>query len=237
MYFPKQVVYSFFVVLFSLVFFGMLFLVFFSQALDVVDPSVSIIGSDIVLKMTIKNISTHAVDGVKVEVINGEEAKSFYLKGVNDGEFSSLAPGEKYDFVAAIPISESLAYSVSISAPFNRAIPLNFTLEQTTIDPVKAEVSLPSKLYLNEAYTYSVKLCNVSGSDLSEVIWLENAPAGLFKENFFERSISLKAAQCTTIFSTLTPIKLNDSSIGFILKIGTIEKKSSKALQIVERSA
>lgn len=237
MYFPKQVVFSFFVVLFSLVFFGMLFLIFFSQALDVVDPSVSIIGSDVVVKMTIKNTSMHSVSGIKVEISNASGSKTFYLKGGVGEESSSLLPGEKYEFVASTPISENLSYSVNVLAPFNRAIPLNFKLQESTIDPVRAEVSLASKLFVNEEYTYSVKLCNVSGSDLSEVIWLESASKGLFKESFFERTIPLKDSECKTIFSTLTPIQLGEANIGFSLKIGSIEKKISKVLQVVEHSS
>jgi len=235
-YAPRKLVYPIFIIIFSLTFFGLLFLVFFNQGLEVSEPSVSIIGSDVVLKMTLINKSMHRINGVEVVVSNTETKKTFYLRGESSAQSSSLDANQSFDFVASVPLSKSLKYEVFVSAPFNKTIPLSFTLEESTIDPVKAEVSLPSQLFVNEEYTYSVKFCNISGNDLADVIWVENAEPGSFRENFFDRSISLKVSECKSIPATLTPLKTGSVNIGFTLRIGTMEKKTSKVLQIVERS-
>jgi hypothetical protein len=249
----RKIVYPIFVIIFSLTFFALLFLVFFNQGLEVSEATVSIIGSDVVLKMNLHNNSMHRINGIEVIVSNSQEKNTFFLKRESSVSSSSLDfnkeyvmgnsatnsyldANESYDFVASLPLSNSLRYEVFVSAPFNRTIPLDFTLEQSTIDPVKAEVSLLPQLFANVESTYSVKLCNISGTDLAEVIWVENAESGAFKENFFERSVSLKVSECKTIPSTLTPLKTGNITIGFTLKVGTIEKKTSKVLHIVSEN-
>jgi len=234
-YAPRKIVYPLFVIIFSLVFFSMLFLAFFNQSIDVLDPSVSVSGTDVVIKLTLVNNSMHAIDGVRVVVSSESEEKAFFLRGSNDSQKSSLAAGEKFDFVATFPVTQTLKYKVVISAPFNKPVPIDFTLEQSTIDPVRAEVSLPAKLYVNEKLEYPVKLCNISGTDLPEVIWVENAEGGDFKETFFERSVSLKVSECKTIFSIITPQKTGNINLGFSLKVGALEKKILTVLNVVAK--
>ncbi|MFA6269537.1 MAG: hypothetical protein WCW13_02980 [archaeon] len=232
-YAPRKLVYPFFVVIFLIAFLSVLYLVALSQSIEVNNPSVSILGSDVVVKMNLKNKSMHAVDEIKVVVKSNSEERSFYIKG-GSLQSSSLDAGESYDFVALMPLTENTKYTVNVSAPFNKPISIDFALEESTIDPVKAEVSIPSEIKLNEKIDYVVKFCNVSGTDLPEVIWLERAEEGVFKEVFFERSIALKVSECKSIHSILTPAKLGQVTIGFTMTIGSIEKKSSKILNVVE---
>jgi len=235
MYSPRKVTYPLFIVIFSLCFFGILFLMFFNQGLSVRDASVSVSGSNVVIKMFIDNNSGHQVNNIMVAVESSAGGSKYLINGAKDISESFLAPGQSYEFVASQPITDSVDYLVRINGSFNREILLNFPLDESTLDPVKAEVSIPSRLYLGEKFTYPVKLCNTSNSELAEVIWLEQAEEGAFKESFFERGTSLKLNECKTIYSTLTPNKLGEIQIVFILKVGSLEKKNSKLIIVVAK--
>lgn len=208
---------------------------FFNQGLTVRDASVSVAGSNVVIKMFIDNNSGHQVNGIVVNVESSAGGSKYYINGAKEAKDSFLTPGQSYEFVASQPISDAVDYLVKINASFNREINLSFPLDASTLDPVKAEVSVPSRLYLGEKYTYPVKLCNTSNSELGEVIWLEQSDEGNFKESFFDRSTSLKLNECKTIYSTLTPNKLGEVQITFILKVGALEKKNSKLITIVAK--
>ena len=234
-YSPRRVTYPLFIIIFSLVFFGILYLYYFNQGLTIHDAGLYISGGDIVIKMFIDNNSGHQINNIAVSVESSAgQTTSYYLKGKKISD-SFLAAGEKYEFVASQPISNALNYTVVVSAPFNQSIRFSFPIDETTLEPVKAEVTIPSKLYLGEEYKYLVKLCNNSKSDLDEVVWLEQAAAGSFKESFFERTISLKLRECKTIYSTLTPNKLGEVPINFVLKVGSLEKKNAVIINVVQR--
>jgi len=231
-YAPRKLVYPFFVAVFSVAFFSLLYLAFLSQSVEVVEPFFSVAGENIVLKMGIKNNSFHELRDVKVIVSSFGGERTFFLKGSPSA--SVLLPQEKYDFIASIPLSESLEYEVLVSALFNKNISMKFTVNESTINPVEAEVSLPSSLTLGKEYTYKVNLCNISESNLGEVLWKDDAEKGFFQEAFFERSISLEKSQCKPIYSTLTPIKEGTVRLNFYLTIGAIEKRSYKDLTITK---
>ena len=228
----RKVVYPFFLIIFSLLVFGLVFIAFLSNSLLVNDSSVSIVGDKIVLKMQIENNSNHEITGINVLVKNGIIDRGFFLK---DSQVNStLKPNEKYDFVAAIPLGEGLNYSVEIKSLFNKSVFLNFELDQATIDPIKAEVKLPSKLIVGQEYTYPVKLCNQSNNDLSEIYWAPNAQAGDFKETFYEQVLDIKKSSCETLYSTLTPNRTGNVGLSFLLRIGSIEKRTSVVIEVVE---
>ncbi len=218
---------------FSVCLLVLIYILFFNQGLVVKDPAVSLSTNNLVLKMTLYNESMHTISGIKVTVKSSKRAFEFFLNG--DESKSSLMPGEKYEFLEAIELSESLYYSVFISAPFNKTIPMNFELKESTIDPVLAKVTINPRIYLNEKYSYTIELCNVSDDALPEVIWVEEAAEGFFKETFFERSIPLQKDECKTIYSTLTPIKSGSVELKFSLRVGPISKGSSKVIEVVER--
>ncbi|MFA6320002.1 MAG: hypothetical protein WCX66_03700, partial [archaeon] len=108
----RKLVYPFFLIMFSLVIFGLVFISFLNNSIIVNDPSVSVSGSNLVLKMQIENTSNHAIRGVNVLVRNGIIERGFFLKGSDKN--SVLNPGEKFDFVAAIPLEEVLSYSIEV---------------------------------------------------------------------------------------------------------------------------
>lgn len=232
-FFPRKVVYFFFIGVFSVCLLVLFYILFFNQGLVVTDPSVSLSQNNIILKMTLYNESMHTISGIRVTVKSPKKVFEFFLNG--DESKSVLRPGEKYEFMEAIELSESLAYSVFISAPFNKTIPMNFELKENTIDPVLAKVTINPKLYLNEKYSYPIELCNISDDDLPEVIWVEEANVGFFKETFYERSIPLQKDECKTIYSDLTPIKAGSVELRFYLRVGPISKASSKIIEVIER--
>lgn len=227
---PRRLVYPFFVAIFAVAFFAVLFLAFLSQSIEVIQPSFSVAGENIVLKLGLSNNSSHEVRDVRVLVKSSSGERAFFIKG--SPEESKLLPNEKYDFLATIPLSESLSYEVIVSALFNKNIAMKFSVDEATINPVDAEVALPSELIIGQEYTYKVNLCNVSESNLWEVLWKEYAESGFFKEEFFQRSISLEKSQCKPIYSTLTPIKEGTVRLNFYLTVGAIEKRSYKDLVI-----
>ena len=233
----RTIAYPFFVVVILLSFFALLYIAFFNQAITVdnANSSVSISGDQIVVKIPMQNSTNHVINDVKVTIKSETGERAFYIKG--SPAAAILAPGEKYEFLAAIPLGESYSYTAVVSAPFNRPINIKIDLDQGTVDPVDAQVSLPTNLVAKKEYTYSVKLCNVSQSDLAEVFWVENAETGDFKENsppasFFERSVSLEKDECKTIYSTLTPIKTGEVTIGFSMRVGALKKEVSKVLTV-----
>lgn len=231
----RKIVYPFFLVVFSLFIFGIIYISVLSSSLAVNDPSVSVVADKIVLKMQIENKSSHEIKGISVLVKNGISDTVFFLKGSEAG--SMLGPNEKYDFVASIPLGEALNYSVEIKSLLNKSLFLNFNLEQSTIDPVKAEVALPKELVVGQEYTYPVKLCNKSDNDLSEVYWIPAAKEGDFKEVFYEQVISLKKASCETLYSTLTPNKTGDLGLSFLMKVGSIEKRTAIMITVVDKNS
>lgn len=229
----RKIVYSFFLLVFLVCFLSLVYVFFFNEGLVVKDPSVSLSQNNLVLKMTLYNASMHSISGIKVTVKSSKKVFEFFLNG--DESKSVLRPGERYDFLEAIELSESLNYTVFVSAPFSKTIPMNFELKENFINPVLVKVIINPKIYLNEKYSYSVELCNVSDGDLPEVIWVEGADEGFFKESFIERSISLKKGECKTIYSPVTPIKLGTVELKFYLRVGPLSKGSSKVIEIVER--
>jgi hypothetical protein len=231
----RKIVYPFFLIIFSLVIFGIVFIAFLSNTLVVNNSSVSIVGDKIVLKMQIENTSNHEIGGINILVKSGIIDRGFFLKDSQGA--STLKPNEKYDFVAAIPLGEGLNYSVEIKSLLNKSVFLNFELDQATIDPIKAEVKLPSKLIVGEEYTYSIKLCNQSNNDLGEIYWVPNAQPGEFKETFYEQVIDIKKSSCETLYSTLTPNRTGNIGLSFLLRIGTIEKRSSVVIEVVDKNS
>ncbi len=229
----RKIVYPFFLIIFSLFTFGIVYVSFLSTALVVNDPAVSIVGDKIVFKMQIENNSNHEVIGINVVVKNGVLERAFSIKGSEKD--SSLMPKEKYDFVASIPLDEGLKYSVEMKSLFNRSVFLNFELDSSTTDPIKAEVSLPSKLIVNQEYTYPVKLCNQSNNDLSEIYWVPTAAPGDFKETFYPHVVEINKSSCETLYSTLTPNKVGDIGLSFLLRIGSIEKRTSVVIKVVDK--
>ncbi|MGI6589828.1 MAG: hypothetical protein ACOX1V_04175 [Candidatus Iainarchaeum sp.] len=228
----RKIVYPFFLIVFSLVIFGIVFVSFLNSSIVVNNPSVSVAGSNIILKMQIENTSNHVVKGVNVLVRNGVIERGFFLKGSSVD--SVLNPREKFDFVASIPIEDVLSYSVEVRALFNKTVFLDFKLEESTIDPVKAEVYLPKKLVYGKEYTYPVKLCNTSDNDLAEVYWIPSASVGDFKEVFYEQIVPVKKASCETLYSTLTPNRVGNLGLSFLMKIGSIEKSELVIIEVVK---
>ena len=199
------------------------------------EPSVSIVGDEIVLKMQIENNSNHEITNCTVLVKNGTIVREYFLKGSK--ESSALQPNEKYDFVAAFPLGEGLDYSVEIKSLFNKSVFLNFELEQSTIDPIRAEVKLPSKLIVGVEHTYPVTLCNQSNNDLSEIYWVPNAQPGDFKERFDPFTVDIKKSSCETLYSTLTPNKVGKLGLSFLLRIGLIEKRTAIEIEVVDKNS
>jgi hypothetical protein len=235
-YVPRRIVFPFFVVAFTLVFSGILFLWFFNSCIVVSEPSVSVVGDEVELKMVVTNSSFMVVKNIVVKVKTDSGESSFNLKDSNGLSKSFLSPGESVDFSQRFPLSSDTKYFFSLEAPFVRPVLLDFSLDEETTNPVTAEVYLPSKLYLNEQVRYQTKLCNVSGSDLDEVVWVEDSDSLYFKEEFFPRSVSIRKGECKPLYSNLTPIKVGEVEIRFVLRVGAIEKYSSKVVAIEEKS-
>ncbi len=239
-YAPRKITFSFFIIVFSIVFFGMLYLVFLNKPIDVSNdpkPSVSVMGDKVVLKMTITNPTETIVNGVTVEVRSDQYNRLFFLK--DSKEDSILIPGEKYDFTAELPISKTLKYEVLIYAPFSAAKLLSFELDKETINPISASVeNFPAALFVGGAYDYLTKICNISKTNISEIRWFASADRGFFKEqeavtgDFVGRSISVDSSQCKTFYSTLTPIKAGNVQFVFRWKVGDIEQQKTKDVVI-----
>ncbi|VVB74233.1 Uncharacterised protein [uncultured archaeon] len=235
-YAPRKITFPFFIIVFSIVFLGMLYLVFLNKPIDVSDnpqPVVSVVGDKVVLKMTLVNNTKTIVNGITVEVRSDQYNRSFFLK--SGKEDSNLAPGERYDFVAELPVSKTLKYDVLIYAPFSAPKLLNFKLNEENINPISANVeNFPTALFVGENYDYLTKICNISKTNISEVRWFATADRGYFKEqdaitgDFVGRAVGVDSSQCKTFYSTLTPIKAGNVQFVFRWKVGDIEQQATK---------
>jgi len=233
-YVSRKIFYPLFTVLFLLGFFGLLYMVSFSQSIEIINPSYVISGNDIKLTMTLHNYSWHVVNNIKIVIRNGKEEHTYWL---NDGFDlnSKLDANEFYDFVVAIPINEGdNEYFITLASPFNRPINLMLPLTDDLLNPVTPTIYLPRTLPVNKEYTYSVKLCNNSPGDLSEVIWLEIDKMDVFSDVFFERSISIKKGDCKIIYSTLTPKVTGNVQIFFSMRVGPKVKDYNGTISVFE---
>jgi|GEM_PF-1021519 len=239
-YAPRKITFPFFIIVFTIIFLGMLYLVFLNKPIDVSNdpkPIFSVVGDKVVLKMTLVNSTETIVDGIMVEIRSDQYNKSFFLKGSKEN--SVLAPKERYDFSEELPISKTLKYDVVISAPFSAPKLLNFEIDKETINPISANVeNFPPSLIVGEAYDYLTKICNISKTNISEVRWFASADRGYFKEqdavtgDFVGRSVSVDSSQCKTFYSILTPIRAGTAQFVFKWKVGDIEQQATKDVTI-----
>jgi hypothetical protein len=239
-YAPRKITFPFFIIVFTIVFLCILYVGFLNRAVDVssdTKPVVSVAGDKVVLSMTIVNNTKTIVRGVMVEVRSDQYNRSFFLKETE--ELSFLAPQEKYEFTKELPISKSLKYVVSVSAPFSAPKLLSFEIDAETINPLKAYVdNFPRNPVVGEVYEYLTKICNLSKSNLPEVHWYSGGERGFFKEQdavtgeFVGRTLSIDSAQCKTFYSTLTPIKAGNLQLVFKWKVGELEKQEIKDVVI-----
>jgi hypothetical protein len=227
-YIPRKVIYSFFLVVIVIIIVLLVLFTSFSQSLSVSNAEVSVIGQQAALAMTITNMSQHNVRGAAVIIDVGDS--------VLNEELPELGPGEDYNFYIEMPIPEDLVYRVTIGAPFNVPIRINFTIDESTIDPVSAEVTLSKTMEVGETYDVQVNLCNISQSPLPDVQWEEEIDGEYFQEQGLQRSVSLDLSQCKYLYLTLTPIKPGTTGIEFTLRVGSAEKEYSQELTIVEPS-
>jgi hypothetical protein len=225
-YVPRKVIYSFFLMIIVSVIILLVLFVSFSQALKVSDAQISVIGTEAELGMVILNTSGHMVRDAVVVIDTGERVVNEKIPG--------LAPGEDYNFLKRLEIPQDLLYKVTIAAPYNQPININFEINESTIDPVTAEVTLSKTMVVGETYDLQVNLCNISPSTLPDVRWQESFSGTYFSEESLSRSISLDLSQCKYLYSTLTPIKAGLTKIDFKLIVGSAEKNYSQELIIVE---
>ncbi len=225
-YVPRKVIYSFFLVIIVIVIMLLVLFVSFSQALEVSGAQISVVGTEAEVGMVISNTSGHMVRDAVVVIDTGERI-------VNE-KIPELAPGEDYNFLKRLEIPENLVYKVTISAPYNQPININFEINESTIDPVTAEVTLSKTMVVGETYDLQVNLCNISPSSLPDVQWQESFSDTYFSEESLARSISLDLSQCKYLYSTLTPIKPGTTKIDFRLRVGSAEKNYSQELIVVE---
>lgn len=226
----RKFVYPFFLIVFAFVVFSMVYLFSLSQSLEASDVSFSVSGEFVVLKMTVENVSNHVVNDPEIILVYGNERKSIDVKSQNN----SLAPKEKYDLVVNIPLTENIIYEVFLVAPFNRTIKYNFTLDPSTIEPVKAVVNISSNMVVGKEYDTYVRLCNVSNDSLYDVYWVESVNGKFFAESLVPKQVSLLQNECKNLYSTLTPVSSGKAILSFNLRVGEIVKSYSHEINITE---
>ena len=228
-YVPRKVIYSFFLVVIVIVIMLLVLFVSFSQALKVSGAQISVVGTEAEVGMVISNTSGHIVRDAVVIIDTGERI-------VNE-KIPELAPGEDYNFLKRLEIPENLVYKVTIAAPYNQPININFEINESTIDPVDAKVTMATTMEVGEEYNSQVNLCNISPSPLPDVGWEESFSAEYFEEEGLQRSIALDLAQCKTLPFILTPKKAGSTDITFKLVVGGSVKEYKQELTIIEASS
>ncbi len=226
-YVSRKMLYPAFIVAFTIVFFTIVYFLSFSQSLLVESSRVELDGESLVFYAKITNTSNNYVKNITIDLVQLESQNSYKVK--------DLAPGESVDVeIKGILFSSDLKYDVFVLAPFNKTIKLSFTLDESTIRPVTAEVTLAKNMKVNGKYDYLVKICNISNTVLNDVLWTATVSSSYFEENFIPQTIDLSINQCKNLNSTLTPIRPGNIKINFNLKVGKLEQNYSQDLVITE---
>ncbi len=226
-YVSRKILYPAFIVAFTFIFFIIVYFFSFSQSLEVESSRVEIDGETLSFYSKINNISNNYVRGITVSL--------FQINSQNAYKVKDLAPGESVDIeIKDITFSDDLKYDVFISAPFNRVIKLPFTLDESTVRPVTADVTLAKEMKIGEKYSYSVKICNISNTALLDLLWSTTVNGAYFEESFIPQTIDLAINQCKNLNSTLTPIRPGNVRMNFNLKVGKLEQNSIYDLSISE---
>lgn len=223
----RKVLYPSFIVVFSIVFFTLVFFFYFSSGLVADNSSVEIDGDSVVFKTTITNVSNHIIRNIRVELLQEDVDKSVKV--------GDLRPDENVDVIIdKIPFTNDLYYEVKIDAFLNRPVNLFFTLDESNVRPVDTNVMLAKDMRVGESYDYSVKLCNISNNALIDVFWSESAIGNYFDEVFVPRTIDLGIGECKNLNSTLTPIRPGNVEINFNLRVGKLEQNLEYEIVVVE---
>jgi len=222
----RKVVYPIFVLIFAIAFFTLIYIVSFSQGLNVSNAQFDFSGDKIVLKMDINNVSNHHIKDIEVLVVNGNKENSHMIK--------TLAPSEQYHFEEEFEISENLRYDVYVKAPLNITKYFPIELNQNTIRPVLVNVSIASEMKVGVQYNPIMNFMNVSEGDISEVLWITSSDGDFFEEDFFPREFSLKVGESKYLPATFTPKAPGKAKLTFILKVGNIEYEQEKVITIVQ---
>jgi len=226
-YVSRKILYPAFIIIFTIVFFVIIYYLSFSQSLEVENSRVEITGDALTFYSKINNISNNYVRGITVNLFQVDSQNAYKVK--------DLAPGESVDVeIKNIAFSDDLKYDIFISAPFNRVIKLSFVLDEATVRPVTADVSLAKEMQVGEKYNYAVKICNISNTALLGVLWTTVVNNAYFEESFIPQTIDLEINQCKNLNSTLTPIRPGNVRMNFNLKVGDLEQNNVYDIIITE---
>lgn len=226
-YVSRKLLYPAFIVIFSIVFFIMVYLFSISQSLVVEEARFELAGDSLVFYSTINNISNSYVRDISVDLIHSGGKTSYRVEDIPPNESREVV-------IKDIVFSDDLVYDIFILAPFNRTIRLPFVLEEDTIRPVTAEVFLTGEMVVGEDYDYIVKLCNVSNNALIDVRWSASTNESYFDQPLIPQVIDLGINQCKNLNSTLTPIKSGIARLKFVVSVERLEQSYQHEIFISE---
>lgn len=226
-YISRKIIYPIFLLVFTIVFFSIIYLSTFSQALKVDNSSIDFYGQEVILKVEIENISNRVIDDAQILVKMSEGEKSKKIPVLN--------PNDKNFFEITLPFSSDLKYDVYILSPFNKTIYFPFELEQSTVNPVSVKVQIDGDMIIGEEYDLTYTLCNESQNNLHDVYWITQVEGDYFENfNSIVQTVDLDISECRNLYILeLTPIKQGQARIIFKLKVGGLESESEKIINIM----
>jgi hypothetical protein len=231
-YVSRGTVYTFFLVAFTVIFFVIVWWLSIERALEVSSQEMSVKGTVAELRMTLTNISNHALRNIVVGVRMGGQYFEFPVGDLNGGESA--------EFSQELDIPSDLSYVVEVKAPFTRTVSLSFKLEEATVDPLTVTVSLSENFATNwsmvvgREYTLTKEICNRSNEALPNIRWEESATGSYFKEPMFPTSFSLGVRECKNLYSKLTPVTPGVTTFEFKLIVGDFKKGIDKQVTILQ---
>jgi hypothetical protein len=223
-YVSRKIIYPMFVLVFAIAFFMLIYLVSFSSDLTISNAQFDFSGDKIVLKMDINNGSNHYIRDIEVIVISGNEEKNHLIE--------QLEPKEQYKFEEEYDLSESLTYRVYVKAPFNVTKQFDIELDETTVRPVLASISMAPQMKVGQEYNPILTFKNVSQSDISKIIWITSSEGDYFEDDFFPREFALKSGESKSLPVSFTPKAPGIVKLTFILKVGNIEYEQEHIVTI-----
>jgi len=228
-YVKRKVLYPFFIVVFTVIFFSVLYMVFIYQPVSFINPRITLNGNHFDMTMVVRNNSNHAITDVNFLIDLGGEQSVAPLNACN-----CLAPKEDVNVLIKLAFpKERLYYDVQLVSPFMRPARLIVPIEQSMIHPVEANVFMDTNNFVvGRTYKIRVDLKNVSKENLYDVSWSKESEGGFFKDDSIPVSVNLLLGESQSLYLTLTPISPGTTKVTFVLKIGNLEERFEQTVKI-----
>jgi len=156
----------------------------------------------------VKNMSTHTIKDVSVE-INAGEQKSELMK------VKELFAGEQKQI--EMPKTTQALALLTVKAPFHLSVEQKINLEKTQELSISYDLGVPQDFFVGLEFKMKLNVCNKAAGE-NKVIVKETHSTDFFKEEDRTELLFLGKEQCEEITYSLTPKSFGKTIILFNIK-------------------